>query len=466
MRSAAHDRHDIGTTGPETVTSPLDRWSRIAEASATIDMEVSPTGEYVSAGLRDVSGKGVVAGLTRIGDVVGQVMVDGVLTPVPGRLMYRGIDIETLVDGFAAENRFGFEETCYLLLLGTLPGADELDALERRLAIHRGLPRYFLQNAILSLPSHDIMNSMARSVLCLFSLDEHRDDVSIRGVLGQSLQLISAMPTLAVYGYHAFAHHLHDASLVIHGPLPEASTAQSILHMLRPDSRFSELEARVLDVCLVLHAEHGGGNNSTFTTRVVSSTGTDTYSAIAAALGSLRGPKHGGASLKAAQMFADLEAQVGDPEDDEEIAAYLNRVLDREAFDRSGLIYGMGHPVYSISDPRARILKGYARRLAEEKGREREYRLRAKVEELAARAIDERRRVYKGVSANVDFYSGFVYGLLGIPSELYTPLFAVSRIVGWCAHRIEEIANAGKIIRPAYRSTAEHREYVPLAKRP
>ncbi len=442
----------------------LERWSRLVEGNSLVDPALYA--EYdVKRGLRDLSGKGVLAGLTRIGDVVGAVAEGDVLVPAPGELVYRGIDVTSLVEGFIAEERYGFEETCYLLLFGDLPDREELRVFEDRLAADRVLPRYFLHDAILRMPSGDIMNAMARSVLALYVLDENPDDTSTKNTLRQSLQLIAAFPALAVYAYHACIHHRHNKSLVIHDPAPDLSTAESILHMLRPDSRFSELEAMVLDLTLVLQAEHGGGNNSSFTAHVVSSSGTDTYATIAACLGSLKGPRHGGASIKAAQMFEELKTEVRDWEDDSEIEEYLLRVLKKEAFDRSGLIYGMGHPVYSISDPRTLILRRYANMLADEKGLQEEYRLYERVEEIAPAAIGKMRKVYKGVSANVDFYSGFVYRLLDMPPELFTPLFAVSRIVGWCAHRVEEIVNAGKIIRPAYKSIAPRRDYVAMKDR-
>jgi len=465
MKPTIDDLAEKRTKDTETATDELlDRWSRLVKEGSRVDPALYV--EYdVKRGLRDVYGHGVLAGLTQIGDVVGAAPDGDTLVPVPGQLIYRGIDIVDLVDGFVAEERFGFEETCYLLLFGDLPNKEELSLFEDQLAVYRTLPKRFVHDAILRMPSRDIMNALARSVLALYVLDENPDDISIPNTLRQSLQLVSTFPMLAVYAYRAHVHHFQDRSLVIRRPLPGLSTAENILRMLRPDGRYSKLEAMVLDLTLVLHAEHGGGNNSSFTAHVVSSSGTDTYATIAASLGSLKGPRHGGANIKTVQMFEELKAEVRDWEDDGEIEDYLLRVLSKDAFDRSGLIYGMGHPVYSVSDPRTLILRQYAEMLAQEKGFEGEYRLHTKVENLAPAAIAKTRKMYKGVSANVDFYSGFVHKMLDIPLELYTPLFAVSRIVGWCAHRIEEIANGGKIIRPAYKSVAPRRDYVALEDR-
>jgi len=452
------------TDGPGPMEPVLTRWSQMAEASSQIDSELYSRYD-VKRGLRDVSGKGVLAGLTQIGDVVGSTPDGDTYVAIPGELVYRGIEIGDLVDGFLAEGRHGFEETCYLVLFGELPDAGELALFERHLGAQRELPRHFVHDMILRMPSKDVMNAMARATLALYTRDEEPDDITIPGILRQSMQLVATFPVMAVYGYQAYADYFGGQSLVIHRPEAELSTAENVLHMLRPDSSFTPLEAAVLDLALVLHAEHGGGNNSSFTAHVVSSSGTDTYSTIAASLGSLKGPKHGGANIKMGQMFEDLKAEVTDWDDDDAIEQYLMRVLNKEAFDRSGLIYGMGHPVYSISDPRTIILRNYAASLATEKGLAEEFSLLERVEKIAPTAIGKTRTVYKGVSANVDFYSGFVYKMLGIPEELYTPLFAVSRVVGWCAHRIEEIANNGKIIRPAYKAVAPRREYVPLAER-
>jgi citrate synthase len=434
----------------------LDEWSNMAIKNSLVDSSFYAKYD-VKRGLRDLNGKGVLAGLTRIGEVIAS-GPEG--DPVPGRLIYRGIDISQIVKGFTADNRLGFEETCYLLLFGDLPSREELKVFEKQLAEFRILPEHFVNDAILKMPSNDIMNAMSRSVLALYTLDQNPEDLSIKNILKQSLKLIAAFPLLAVYAYQAFVHHFEKRSLVIHHPVPELSTAENILHMLRPDSKYTELEAKLLDLALVLHAEHGGGNNSSFTTHVVSSSGTDTYGTIAAALGSLKGPRHGGANIKVVRMFEDLKKEVKNWADEQEIKDYLVRLLDKKAFDRSGLIYGVGHAVYSISDPRALILREYAEKLAKEKGIEDEFNLHLKVEKLAPEVIGKTRKIYKGVSANVDFYSGFVYAMMNIPAELFTPLFAIARIVGWSAHRIEEIANDGKIIRPAYKSVAPQRDYM------
>jgi citrate synthase len=449
---------------PSGRDAALDAWTAIAQQTGPVDPGLYV--EYdVKRGLRDQAGRGVLAGLTRIGDVVGTIAEGDQLVPAPGQLYYRGIEIKELVDGFVAAHQPGFEESAYLLLFGSLPTRAELDEFSGYLSGMRKMPRSFVHDGILRMPSADIMNAMMRGVLGLYTLDPQADDTSTRNVLRQTLHLIAKFPMLAVYAYQAYLDEFHNKSLVIHRPEPEYSTAENFLHMLRPDSSFTELEALVLDMMLVLHAEHGGGNNSSFTTHVVSSTGTDTYSSIAASLGSLKGPLHGGANLKVVEMFDDLRAHLTDWEDDEQIADYLHRVISREAFDKTGLVYGMGHPVYSVSDPRAIILRGYAERLAAEKGYSEEFALHARVERIAPLIISARRRVYKGVSANVDFYSGFVHRMLDIPAELYTPLFAISRIVGWSAHRLEELANGGKIIRPAYKSVSPLQTYVPIDHR-
>ena len=363
------------------------------------------------------------------------------------------------------DGRLGFEETCYLLLLGDLPNRDELETFEGALCKYRVLPESFVRDIILKMPSKDIMNSISRSVLALYTLDDKADDTSVENVLSQCMRLIACFPLIAVYGYQALAHYYKKQSLIIHSPIPELGTAENILHMLRPDSKYTKLEATILDLALVLHAEHGGGNNSSFVTHVVTSSGTDTYSVISAALGSLKGPRHGGANTKVVQMFEDMKQRLNDWEDDEEIEHYLSKILNKEAFDRKGLIYGVGHAVYSISDPRAVIFKDQVATLAKEKGLEEEFKLYEKVEELAPKVIGKVRKIYKGVSANVDFYSGFVYKMLEIPEELFTPIFAVSRIAGWSAHRLEEIVNEGKIIRPAYKSVSIRREYTFLDER-
>ena len=420
----------------------------------------------VFRGLRDLNGKGVLTGLTEISDIISKKTVDGEEVPCAGELYYRGYDVKKIVDGFISDGRFGFEEVVYLLLFGDLPNSAELKEFKELLFSYRPLPNNFVRDIIMKAPSTDMMNSLARSVLTLYSYDPCPDDASIPNVLRQCLQLIARFPQLAVYGYHAYNYGINRAnSFFIHEPDPNLSTAENLLYMLRIDGKFTELEAKVLDMALVLHAEHGGGNNSTFTTHVVSSSGTDTYSAIAAALGSLKGPKHGGANIKVTGMFEDIKKNVSDWTDREEISNYLTKILRKEAYDNAGLIYGMGHAVYSISDPRAEVFKGFVKTLSEEKGLSDEYNLYALVEELAPEVIAKERKIYKGVSANVDFYSGFVYDMLDLPHELYTPIFAIARIAGWSAHRIEEILNAGKIIRPAYKAVQPHRDYISLDKR-
>ncbi len=419
----------------------------------------------VKRGLRDLNGKGVLAGLTDISEVCSQKMVDGKSVPCDGKLYYRGIDIEDIVEGFLSEKRFGFEETTYLLLFGKLPDREQLEELTNILGQYRTLPTTFVRDIIMKSPSSNMMNILARSVLTLYAYDDTADDTSVPNVLRQCLELISLLPVLSVYAYHSFNYYKNGGSLVIHKPQPELSTAENILHTLRADSKYTELEARILDLALVLHAEHGGGNNSTFTTHVVSSSGTDTYSSMAASLGSLKGPKHGGANIKVVQMFNDLVNTVDDLDDESKIRKYLIDLLEKRGFDKSGLIYGMGHAVYSISDPRARVLKKYVKDLSIEKGMEKEYELYERVERLAPEVIGEKRKIYKGVSANIDFYSGLIYKMLGLPEELYTPIFAIARISGWSAHRIEEILNANKIIRPAYMAVAGRKEYTKINDR-
>ncbi|MGI6371644.1 MAG: citrate/2-methylcitrate synthase [Caldicoprobacterales bacterium] len=420
----------------------------------------------VKRGLRDLSGKGVVTGLTEISDIRSSYTdEDGNTVPSKGKLYYRGIDVEDIVRGSIEKNHFCYEETAYLLLFGQLPTWEQLKEFMELLAFYRTLPTNFVRDIILKAPSGNMMNTLARSVLTLYAYDEKGDDTSIPNVLRQSLQLIALFPCLSVWGYQAYSHYHGGKSLIIHTPKPELSTAENILRMLRPDKKYTHLEARILDVALVLHAEHGGGNNSTFTTHVVSSTGTDTYSAVAASLGSLKGPKHGGANIKVVQMFEDIKRSVSDWSDEDEIREYLTKILDKEAFDKSGLIYGMGHAVYSLSDPRAEILKDLAKDLSEEKGLSQEYNLYTSVERIASELISKKRRIYKGVSANVDFYSGFVYKMLDLPIELYTPIFAVARIAGWSAHRLEELINSGKIIRPSYINVKAQGTYLPIDQR-
>lgn len=417
----------------------------------------------VKRGLRDVNGKGVLAGLTKIGDVLPHWPPED--PEGPGKLIYRGMDVRELVKGFWEEGRFGFEETCYLLLAGTLPDRAELERFGRRLAADRALPDGFVHGSILTLASRDVMNAMAQSVLALYVLDAKADDTSVANVLRQSLRLIAQFPLIAAYSYQAMSHRYKGGTLSIRPPKAELSTAENFLHCLKGPGKWTALEARLLDLALVLHAEHGGGNNSTFTTHVVTSSGTDTYSVVAAALGSLKGPRHGGANIKVVQMFDDLKRHVKDWESDAAVADYLERVLRKEAFDRSGLVYGVGHAVYSSSDPRAVLLRDAVGRLAEERGLDAEMALCRRVERLAPEVIAKSRRMFKGLSVNIDFYSGMLYRMLRIPEELYTPLFAMARIAGWSAHRIEELANGGKIIRPAYKSVARRTAYVPLAER-
>lgn len=447
------------------ITPALQELSARCTRNGAIDPQLYAQYD-VKRGLRDINGKGVLTGLTEVSEIQSWKLVDGEEQPCDGQLYYRGYAIEDLVNGFVREKHFGFEEITYLILFGELPTPAQYEEFCTLLADYRSLPNSFVRDIIMKAPSADMMNSLARSVLTLYAYDNNPDDTSIPNVLRQCLQLIATFPSLAVYGYQAYDYYRREnPSFFIHEPRPELSTAENILHMLRLDSRYTPLEAEILDMALVLHAEHGGGNNSTFTTHVVTSSGTDTYSAVAASLGSLKGPKHGGANIKVCNMFHDIKAHVRDWQDRDEVADYLRRILHKEAFDRAGLIYGVGHAIYSVSDPRARILKGYVERLAQEKHLEKEYALYSAVEELAPQVIMEERRMYKGVSANVDFYSGFVYDMLGLPVELYTPLFATARITGWSAHRLEELINGGKIIRPAYKAVQPHRTYVPMAQR-
>lgn len=419
----------------------------------------------VKRGLRDLDGKGVLTGLTDISTIIQNKMVDGKLVPCDGELYYRGYNVNDIIKGIIDDNRFGFEEVVYLLLFGEMPNPQELHNFKELLVQYRTLPQNFVRDVILKAPSEDMMNSIARSVLTLFCYDKNPNDTSINNVLRQCVQLISVFPLLSVYGYHAYNHYLRDKSLYIHRADPSMSTAEVILSLLRPDRKYTQLEAKVLDMALILHMEHGGGNNSTFTTHVVTSSGTDTYSAIAAALASLKGPKHGGANVKVYYMFEDLKKHVRDWNDDDAIMDYLEKLLDKQAFDCKGLIYGMGHAVYTISDPRQVILKGSVQKLAEAEGYDDEFSLYEKVERLAPEVIAKKRKIYKGVAANVDFYSGLLYSMLKIPCELYTPLFATARIAGWSAHRLEELVNSGKIIRPAYMSISKEKKYVSLENR-
>ncbi len=447
------------------ITPDILRLSKKCAEVSQIDPELYYKYD-VKRGLRDLNGKGVLAGLTDISEIRSKKVIDGNEVPCNGELYYRGRNIKDLVRGFTREKRFGFAEIAYLLLFGTLPDRKELENFRTILADYRStLPSSFVRDIIMKAPSSDMMNTLARSVLTLYAYDDRADDISIPNVLRQCLELISIFPLLSVYGYQAYQHYYNGKSLYIHSSDPSLSTAENILHILRPDSKFTELEARILDLALVLHMEHGGGNNSSFTTHVISSSGTDTYSVMAASLGSLKGPRHGGANIKVVRMFDDMKENVRDWKDEDEIRNYLRALLNKDAFDHSGLIYGIGHAVYSLSDPRAEIFKSFVQQLSVEKHREEEFQLSETVERLAPEVIAEKRHIYKGVSANVDYYSGFVYQMLGLPLELYTPIFAMARIVGWSAHRIEELANNGKIIRPAYKNIGEHVEYVPLEKR-
>lgn len=446
------------------VMPKIVKLSELAEESTVID-ETFYYKYDVKRGLRDRKGKGVLAGLTDISEVVGKrTNAQGESEPCEGELRYRGIDIKDIVRGFTSENRYGFEETAYLLLFGTLPDKKELREFQQLLGGLRSLPVSFVRDVIMKAPAADMMNGLSRSVLTLYSYDEQADDISIANVLRQCLQLIAQFPLISVYSYQVYKYYHEEGSLIIHTPQKDLSTAENMLHLMRADGKYTELEAKILDMMLVLHAEHGGGNNSTFTTHVVSSSGSDTYSTVAAALGSLKGPRHGGANIKVVRMFEDMKAHLPDRSDGA-VRDYLMKLLNKEAFDRSGLIYGIGHAVYSQSDPRAEIIKSYVEKLADAKGKSEDCELYEKIERLAPEVINENRTMYKGVSANVDFYSGFVNSMLGIPTELFTPIFAVSRIVGWSAHRIEELSNKGKIIRPNYKCISERKAYIPLEKR-
>ena len=453
-----------GHNSYDEITPEIIRLAKLSEEAGVIDTELF-TKYDVKRGLRDLNGKGVLAGLTNISDVRATKMVDGKSVPCDGRLFYRGYEVNDLVAGFSRDNRFGFEEVTYLLLFNKLPTREELAEFEKMLIFYRSLPTSFVRDIIMKAPSKDMMNTLARSILTLYSYDDRADDVSLPNVLRQCLQLISLCPMLTIYGYQAYSHYHDGNSLYIHQPLAEGSMAENILHILRPDSSYTPLEARILDICMILHMEHGGGNNSSFTTHVVSSSLTDTYSVMAAAIGSLKGPRHGGANIKVIQMFEDMKAEVKDWADEDEVAHYLQRLLNKDAFDHAGLIYGVGHAVYSKSDQRAIVLKSFVEKLSEEKGLHEEFELYNLVEKLAPKVISGERQMYKGVSVNVDFYSGFVYRMLGLPTELFTPIFAIARMVGWSAHRLEELANNGKIIRPAYKSICADRDYVSLADR-
>ena len=416
----------------------------------------------VKKGLRDINGKGVLAGLTNISAIHS---FDKEGNQIPGILEYRAYNIKDIINDLRKENRFGFEEMTYLLLFGELPTANELQEFQNLLASRRTLPEFFIRETILTNPSSDVMNSMSRCILALASYDEKVSDISIENVLEQSFGLIADFPLLAIYSYQSYVHYFKKERLYIHYPDPKMTTAENILRMLRPDCHYTEVEAKVLDIALILHMEHGGGNNSTFTTHVVTSSGTDTYATIAAALSSLKGPKHGGANIKAAKMLENIKENISNYEDDAEIEKYLHKILNKEVFDKQGLIYGIGHAIYSVSDPRFEVFKSYVETLVKEKGLEEEFKLYEKVARLAPKVISENRKIYKTICPNVDFYSGFVYRILEIPQELFTPLFAIARIVGWLAHRIEELINMNKIIRPAYESVLESKNYIKLGER-
>ena len=446
------------------ITPQLVHLSELSKKSSYIDPELY-TKYDVKRGLRDLNGKGVLVGITEISEVNSTKIVDGKSVPCDGELYYRGYNVQDLIAELPDDCFFGFEECTYLLLFGKLPNKQELSEFCELLSNYRSLPQNFVRDVIMKKPSKDMMNALARGVLTLYSYDEVPDDTSEANVLRQCLQLISMFPLLSVYSYQTYRHYYNGESLIIHPPKKEYSTAENILHCLRDDSKFTPLEAKLLDVALILHMEHGGGNNSTFTTHLVSSSGTDTYSAIAAAIGSLKGPKHGGANIKVVKMFADMKEQVKDWTNEEEVGNYLRDLLDKKAFDKAGLIYGMGHAVYSLSDPRAVTFRSFVERLSEEKGYEKEFALYSLVERLAPEIISEKRKIYKGVSPNVDFYSGFVYQMLGLPMELYTPIFAIARIAGWSAHRMEEVCHKGKIMRPAYMTVCPHKEVTPMDER-
>lgn len=452
------------TLNKEDMKALTDKYAKMCGENDTVEQNLFA--EYgVKRGLRDLNGKGVLTGITNISRVESTQIIDGKSVPCPGRLFYRGYNIKDLVNGFIAEDRFGFEETAYLLLFGKLPKKDEIEDFSKMLSTQRKLPTNFVRDVIMKAPSADIMNSLTKSILTLASYDKNASDTSVENVIQQSVKLISTFPMMAVYGYHAYNHYHCGKSMYIHRPLLGLSTAENLLRMLRPDKKYTHLEAKVLDLALVLHMEHGGGNNSTFTTRVVTSSGSDTYATIAAALCSLKGPRHGGANVKVVDMFQDIKHNCKHYDDEHEIKEYLRKILNKEAFDKKGLIYGMGHAVYSVSDPRAEVFKRFVEQLAEEKHRQKDFKLYSMIERLAPEVIGEERHIYKGVSANVDFYSGLVYSMLDIPKELYTPIFAIARIVGWSAHRIEEIINADKIMRPAYVSNCAFNDYIEVEDR-
>ncbi len=452
------------TLKKEDIRNFTEKYSKICRKNDSVDKELF-TQFGVKRGLRDINGKGVVTGITNISRVESSEVIDGKTVPCAGRLYFRGYSIQDLVAGFMQEGRYGFEEVAYLLLFGSLPKMEELQEFRKMIAASRRLPTNFVRDVIMKAPSSDIMNSLTKSILTLASYDKNVSDTSLENVIRQCINLVAVFPVLSVYGYQAYNHYKKGGSLYIHRPKAELSTSENILRMLRPDKKYTDLEARVLDLALVLHMEHGGGNNSTFTTRVVTSSGSDTYSTIAAALSSLKGPRHGGANIMVVEMFKNIKDNVKDVTDETEVKEYLRQILNKQVFNKKGLIYGMGHAVYSISDPRAEIFKSFVEKLANEKGRADDFRLYSLIERLAPQVIAEERHIYKGVSANVDFYSGLVYSMLDIPEELFTPMFAIARIVGWSAHRIEELVNADKIMRPAYVSNCGYHEYIGMEER-
>lgn len=446
------------------ITPEILRLTELCEKNNSIDPKLYEV-HGVNRGLRDINGNGVVVGLSKIGEIRARETVNGKVVPSDGKLFYHGYNIKDLISGFERGQRFRFEETVYLLLLGELPNKQQLDDFKKLLASYHSIPESFVRDIIMKAPSKDMMNVLQRCVLTLYAYDDKANDISVPNVLRQCLQLIAQFPQLSVYGYQAFSYYHGGGSLVVHAPNPELSTAENILYMLRSDHQYTALEASLLDLALVTHAEHGGGNNSTFTTHVVTSTGSDTYSVIAAALGALKGPRHGGINTNVMKMMENIKANVKNLDDDSEIEAYLTDIINKKAFDGTGIIYGMGHAVYSVSDPRVKIFKSFVEKLAAEKHKEDESKLYSKVAELAPKVIARERKIYKGVSPAIDFYSGFVYQLLDLPIELYTPIFAIARIAGWSAHRIEELVNPAKVIRPAYKSVSEHKEYIPIEER-
>lgn len=452
------------TLKKENVRNFTEKYAKVCRQNDIVEKELFSE-HGVKRGLRDLNGQGVVTGITNISRIESSEIIDGESVPCAGKLYYRGYKIQNLVKGFMEDGRYGFEEVAYLLLFGTLPNKAELNEFQNMLATARRLPTNFVRDVIMKAPSSDIMNSLTKSVLTLASYDRNVSDTSLENVIRQCVQLIALFPMLAVYGYQAYNHYKKNRSLYIHRPKAELSTSENFLRILRPNKKYTYLEAKVLDLALVLHMEHGGGNNSTFTTRVVTSSGSDTYSTIAAALSSLKGPRHGGANIMVVEMFKDIKKNVADITDEEQVKEYLRKILHKEAFNKKGLIYGMGHAVYSISDPRAEIFKAFVEKLAIEKGREKDFALYSMIEHLAPQVIAEERKMYKGVSANVDFYSGLVYSMLDIPEELFTPMFAIARIVGWSAHRIEELVNADKIMRPAYVSNCGYNDYEKIENR-